>query len=138
MKNLAFIIFIIPLLLIIACDKDDNPVVSIPNPEIIDNMAIANSESVYYAIWPPYVTDKTTADPQEDILQSIVDLGIKIKKAYFPESDPTCLAMGAVSVAIVEIAEPDSRMLDLNFQADPEDWWLINCGVAKLWYYSFD
>jgi hypothetical protein len=46
--------------------------------------------------------------------------------------------MGAVTIVVVELTGPDKDILDFGFAPDPEDWWIINCGVPSLWRYSFE
>jgi hypothetical protein len=58
---------------------------------------------------------------------------------WFPSAQTPCGApAGAVTVVVAELSAPDNRILDAGFSKDPEEWWIVNCGVSKLWHYSFD
>jgi len=140
MRKFILIISILSILLGLACDKDKNPVKSVPVPIEIDNFAIENSENIYYLIWPQPVPVTLTVpvSPEEGLILSIWDLGIDIENAYFPTTSSPCMAVGAVAVAIIEIEEPNIRMIELGFIENPEEWWIINCGIIKLWHYSFN
>lgn len=140
MIKFVLIISILLILLGLACDKDKNPVKSVPIPVEIDNFAIENSENIYFLIWPQSLplARIVPVSAEEGLILSIWDLGIDIENAYFPTTSSPCMAAGAVEVAIVEIEEPNIRMIELGFIEDPEEWWIINCGITKLWHYSFN
>ena len=72
------------------------------------------------------------------MLQELVNNGIQIKNTWFPASQTMCKAMGAVTIVLVELTDPDQDILDFGFVQEPEDWWIINCGVPSLWHYSFE
>ncbi|MDH3197936.1 MAG: hypothetical protein OEO21_06820 [Candidatus Krumholzibacteria bacterium] len=139
MKSLSFAVAC-ALLVVNACSEKEeavSPQAAFPKATLEDNREIPNSDVTYYMAWGIFEHGKP-APEGETLLRTIVRAGIPLEDAWFPNEQTPCMAPGAVTVAVVELSKPDARILDLGFTADPEEWWIINCGVPSLWHYAFE
>ena len=128
------------LLFLAACSETEKavePKNSLPAPTLVDNHPISNTHATYYMIWNSFEGDKPSTEG-ETLLRDMLDRGIRLKDVWFPSTSPGCAAFGAMAIVAVELSSPDTGILDVGFVTDPEEWWIINCGVAKLWHYSFE
>jgi hypothetical protein len=128
------------LLFLTACSETQESIKttsSLPAPTLEDNHSIQNTEATYYIHWNAFEEDKPSSEG-ETLLRDLRDSGIPLKDVWFPSTSTGCAAPGAVTIAVVELSKPDAGILDAGFVSDPEEWWIINCGVAELWLYSFE
>jgi hypothetical protein len=112
------------------------PARGVPTPTLEDNREIPNTDATYYKPWNSFGQGEPSSE-NAALLRELIDNGIQIKNTRFPASPTPCAAVGAVTVVVVELTGPDEAMLGLGFAPDPEDWWIMNCGVRSLWRYSF-
>jgi len=127
-------------LFLAACSETEDavdPKISLPTPTLEDAHPIPNSDATYYMHWDSFEEDRPSAEGQT-LLREMLESGIRPKDVWFPSGPTPCGAPGAVTIVVAELSEPDARILDVGFAVDPEEWWIINCGVAKLWHYSFE
>ena len=129
------------LLFAAACSENGDTVVpkksSLPTPTLEDAQPVSNTEATYFMLWNSFDEGKPPAQGKA-LLEKMLEQGIQPKDVWFPSAQTPCGAPGAVTVVVVELSKPDLRILGFGFSADPEDWWIINCGVAKLWHYAFE
>ena len=136
----SIMVFTFGMFFLAACSESEEtiaPTKSLPTPTLEDNHSIPNTDATFYMYWSSFEDDKPAAEG-EILLRDLVDGGIHLKDVWFPSGPSPCGAPGAVTVVVVVLSNPDARILDFGFTSDPEEWWIINCGVAKLWHYSFE
>ena len=140
MKHLIMMIATVMVVFISACSETQEAVTpdrDLPIATLEDNHEIRNSDATYYKSWNFFKEGEPSSECSA-LLRELVDKGIQIKNTWFPASPTPCAAMGAVTIVVVELTGPDEDMRDFGFAPDPEDWWIINCGVPSLWHYSFE
>jgi hypothetical protein len=134
------IIATVMVLLISACSETQEtltPDRGLPTATLEDNHEIRNTNATYYKSWNSFEEGEPSTECSA-LLRELVDNRIQVKNTWFPASPTPCAAMGAITIAVVELRGPDKDILDFGFASDPEDWWIINCGVPSLWHYSFE
>ena len=139
MKSLMIIATVMAVL-VSACSETQETVTpdgGLPTATLEDNHEIANTNATYYKSWNSFGEGEPSSECAV-LLRELVDNGIQIKNTWFPSSPTPCEAMGAVTIVVVELTGPDKDILDFGYVPDPEDWWIINCGVPSLWCYSFE
>lgn len=125
---------------LISCgeDNDSGPGhQSVPEPVRVANREFVDTDSTYFAD----ATDLAQGEVQNkagEKLQTILDRGIRIDAAWFPEQPTACAsAPGAATIAIVQLLGPDTRLLGLGFMDSLPSFWIPNCGVDSLLEYRF-
>ena len=138
MKHLMITTVIV--VLISACSETQETVTpdrDLPTATLEDNHEIPNTTATYYKAWNAFEEGEPSSECSA-LLRGLVENGIRIKNTWFPASPTPCAAMGAVTIVVVELTGPDKDIMDFGFAPDPEDWWIINCGVPSFWRYSFE
>jgi hypothetical protein len=128
------------VVLIAACSETQETVTpdrGLPTPTLEDNHGISNTNMTYYKPWNSFGEGEPSAECSA-LLKELVDNRLQVKNTWFPASPTPCAAIGAETIAVVELMGPNEEILNFGFMPDPEDWWLINCGVPSLWHYSFE
>lgn len=138
MKYLVFLIC--ELLVLVGCTESEgtvDPAIFLPAPILEDIQTFSNSDATYFRIWNDFEDGKPSVAGQTLLLEMLVS-GIQLKDVWFPVTPTDCASAGAVTVVVAKLSEPNARILNMGFVSYPEDWWIINCGNAKLWHYSFE
>ncbi|MHC4362420.1 MAG: hypothetical protein ACYSTZ_06300 [Planctomycetota bacterium] len=136
----VIIIATVVAVLVLACSETQDTVTpgrGLPTATLEDNHEITNTNATYYKTWNSFGVREPSSECA-DLLRELVGNGIHINDTWFPASPTPCAAVGAVTIVVVELTGPDKDILDFGFKPDPEDWWIINCGVPSLWHYSFE
>ena len=137
MKYLVMIVMVI-IVLISACSETQETVTpdqGLPTATLENNHEIPNTDATYYKSWSSFEEGEPSSECAA-LLRELIDNGIQIKNTWFPASPTPCAAMGAVTIVVMELRTSDKDILDFGFAPDPEEWWIINCGVPSLWHYS--
>lgn len=136
-----FIVFLIcELLVLVACTETEgtlDPNILLPEPKLENIQTFSNSDVTYFKIWNNFEDGKPSVAGQ-NLLCEMLESGIQLKDVWFPVTPTDCGSAAAVTVVVAKLSEPNARILNMGFVSYPEDWWSINCGIAKLWHYSFE
>jgi hypothetical protein len=128
------------LLVLAACTESEgtvDPTILLPAPILEDIQTFSNSDVTYFRLWNNFENGKPSV-AGENLLWEMHESGIQLKDVWFPATPTDCGSAAAVTVVVAKLSEPNARILNMGFVSYPEDWWSINCGIAKLWHYSFE
>ena len=124
---------LITLTLVSCAEREAND--ALPEPSIVPTSDIvAESERVYYMVWS---AEGDLIAEAEQILLALLEDQIPVLNAWFPSSASPCACPGCAACIVVELKAPDQEILEHGFQ-EQTGFWVCNCGVEEMWYYSFD
>lgn len=136
--NYMFIMFFSSIIVNCKDNLQNSPVVNgVPEPEIVDLAQLPSlSDNVYYLVITIENQERLENGP-EPVLEELLANGFHLKNAWYPLGPILCMAIGAVKALVVELEEPNDKIVDFDFIAEPKKWMIINCSIGSYEYYTF-